>query len=80
MDMRISEKMLTVKDVQKLIGCGRNKVYQIIASNTLPAIQIGKQYYIPQSEYEKWVNRNLHKQILLWFTLDFLALYDIIKT
>ena len=50
--MRISEKMLTVKDVQKLIGCGRNKVYQIIASNTLPAIQIGKQYYIPQSEYD----------------------------
>ena len=48
MDMRISEKMLTVKDVQKLIGCGRNKVYQIIASNTLPAIQIGKQilYYV----------------------------------
>ena len=50
--MRISEKMLTVKDVQKLIGCVRNKVYQIIASNTLPAIQIGKQYYIPQSEYD----------------------------
>ena len=60
-----SEKMLTVKDIQELIGCGRNKIYQIIASNTLPAIQIGKQYYIPQTEYEKWVNRNLHKQILL---------------
>ena len=50
--MRISEKMLTVKDVQKLIGCGRNKVYQIIASNTLPAIQIGKQYYIPEQKHQ----------------------------
>lgn len=60
-----SEKMLTVKDIQKLIGCGRNKAYQIIASNTLPAIKIGKQYYIPQSEYDKWVCRNLHKEILL---------------
>lgn len=60
-----SEKMLTAKDIQELLGCGRNKVYQIINSGTIPKIQIGKQYYIPESEYNKWVNRNLHKQILL---------------
>lgn len=59
------EKMLSVKDIQKLLGCGRNKVYQIIATKTLPAIQIGKQYYVPQTEYEKWISRNLQRQILL---------------
>lgn len=60
-----SEKLLSIKELQELIGCGRNKVYQIIASKTLPAIQIGKQYYVPQTEYEKWISRNLHRQILL---------------
>lgn len=60
-----SEKMLSVRELQELIGCGRNKIYQILASNTIRYIQIGKQYYIPQSEYDKWVNRNLSKQILL---------------
>lgn len=60
-----SEKMLTAKDIQQLLGCGRNKVYQILNTNTLPKIKIGKQYYVPQSEYNKWVNRNLQKEILL---------------
>ena len=60
-----SEKMLTAKDIQQLLGCRRNKVYQILNTNTLPKIKIGKQYYVPQSEYNKWVNRNLQKEILL---------------
>lgn len=59
------DKMLTAKDIQKLLGCGKNKVYQILGSNTLPKIKIGKQYYVPQSEYDKWVSRNLNKEILL---------------
>lgn len=60
-----NEKMLTVKDIQKLLGCGRGKAYQIVGSNTLPKIKIGKQFYIPQSEYDKWVKRNLNSEILI---------------
>lgn len=59
------EKMLTVKDIQKLLGCGRGKAYQIVSSNTLPKLKIGKQFYIPESEYNKWVQRNLNREILL---------------
>ena len=60
-----NDKMLTAKDIQELLGCGKNKVYQILGSNTLPKIKIGKQYYIPRLEYDKWVARNLNKEILL---------------
>lgn len=59
------EKMLSVKEVQELIGCGRNKVYEIIGSRTMRCIKIGKQYYIPESEYTKWVNKNLDKTIII---------------
>lgn len=59
------DKLLSVKELQALIGCGRNKVYEILATNTLPKIKIGKQYYVPESEYTKWVQRNLNKSILL---------------
>ncbi len=59
------DKLLSVKELQVLIGCGRNKVYEILATNTLPNIKIGKQYYVPESEYAKWIQRNLNKSILL---------------
>lgn len=61
----MNKDMLTVKDLQDKLGCGRNKVYQLLASKTLPSIRIGKQYYIPIEEYSRWVNRNLDSQILL---------------
>lgn len=65
MSMNNCQKLLNVKDLQSLIGCGRNKVYQLLSSKTLPSIQIGKQYYVPIEEYNKWVNRNLNDKILL---------------
>lgn len=59
------EKMLTVKDLQSLIGCGRNKVYEIIGSRTIRYIKIGKQYYIPETEYIRWIKNNIDKNIIL---------------
>ena len=61
----IMDKLLTVKELQELIGCGRNKIYEILATNTIRKIKIGKQYYIPQSEYERWIKSNLGKEIIL---------------
>ncbi|MBQ8195282.1 MAG: helix-turn-helix domain-containing protein [Oscillospiraceae bacterium] len=57
--------LLSVKELRQLIGCGRNKMYEILATNTMPTIKIGKQYYVPRKEYEKWVNRNLNSEIRL---------------
>lgn len=59
------DRMLSVKEVQELIGCGRNKIYAIIGSRTMRCIKIGKQYYIPESEYIRWVNNNVDKTIVL---------------
>lgn len=59
------DRLLTVKELQTLINCGRNKVYEILATNTIRKIKIGKQYYIPESEYERWIKNNLGKEIII---------------
>ena len=52
------QKMLSPKDVQKIFNCSRNKVYQIIEVKGFPRIKVGKQYYIPENDLEKWVEKN----------------------
>ncbi len=59
------EKFISIKELQTLIGCGRNKVYEIIATKTIKAIKIGKQYYIPESEYARWIENNKGRTITL---------------
>jgi len=34
--------ILTVNDVTEILMCGRNKVYELLASNTLKGFRIGK--------------------------------------
>lgn len=57
------QKMLSPKDVQKIFGCSRNKVYQIIESKGFPKIKVGKQYYIPENDLEKWITKNTGNEV-----------------
>ena len=59
------EKMLRVKDIQNIIGCSLPKAYAIIKQSGFPSIRIGKNYYTSEIEFQKWVNRNLYKEIKL---------------
>lgn len=52
------QKMLTPKDIQTLFGLSRTKVYQLIEAKGFPKIKIGRQYYIPETDLERWVEKN----------------------
>lgn len=45
-----------VKDVHRIIGCGRNTAYKIFQSPDFPRIRIGGQYYVEKEEFEKWLD------------------------
>lgn len=61
----MEHKMYTVKDIQGIFGCGINHAYGIMHMNGFPSIKIGKQYYTPVSEFDKWVHSSLGKEFLL---------------
>lgn len=57
------QKMLSPKDIQQIFGCSRNKAYQIIESKGFPKIKVGKQYYIPEADLERWVAKNTGNEV-----------------
>lgn len=52
------EIFYTVEDMRKIFQCGRNQIYKIINLKGFPKIKIGKKTYIPQKQFEKWVDEN----------------------
>ena len=46
-------KTLTVEEVQKILGLGKNQVYQAIRKNQIPAIQIGRRLLVPKAAIDR---------------------------
>lgn len=49
------EVYLTPKDIQKHLGFGKDKTYELISQSDFPKIQIGREYRIPIEEYKKYL-------------------------
>jgi len=58
-----TEKILTVKDIQVIFGCGKNQAYEIIHSNGFPCIKIGRRYYIYQKAFAEWLEKNKNRAV-----------------
>jgi len=59
------DKMLKVSDIQKHLGIGRRKAYQLVSLEGFPKITIGRGYFIPEKEYKKWIKENLKHEVIL---------------
>lgn len=57
--------LFTVKDIKEIFGCGINQAYQIVHSGGFPKIQIGNKFYIPKDKFEKWLDKNVGKNIVI---------------
>lgn len=40
--------VITVDDLQKMLGIGRNSAYEILKSGVIKTIKVGKKYIIPK--------------------------------
>lgn len=56
------KRILTVKDVKNILGCGMNRAYEIVNQRDFPKIKIGKRFYIPEDEFEKWLETYIRKE------------------
>jgi excisionase family DNA binding protein len=54
------EKLVyNVNEVAKVLNIGLNKTYQLIQSNEIPSIRVGKKYIIPRKELLKWLRKSV---------------------
>lgn len=61
----MTEKYLTVQDVQNILSLSRTQSYALVNQNGFPKIKIGNSIRIPQLEFEKYLKHNLYKTITI---------------
>ncbi len=47
--------LLKVMEAGECIGCGRSRMYEMVATKELPSIRIGKSIRIPVKALNEWV-------------------------
>jgi excisionase family DNA binding protein len=51
--------LLTTSEVAGVLGIGRTKVFEMLASGDLPAIRIGRSVRISRHQLEHWIDERL---------------------
>ena len=54
-------KLLCVRDLQKVLGVGRDKAYALMHSTGFPSIKIGGRYYVAQDQLQTWLESYAYK-------------------
>ncbi len=49
--------LLTVADVQKVLGLGRDKTYRLFRQKNFPSIQIDGRLFVSQKKLEEWLDK-----------------------
>lgn len=51
------DKVLTVKDVNIILGIGKNQTYSLMCNKSFPSYKIGNRYFITETELSKWLEK-----------------------
>ena len=54
---KVSNKLLTVNEVAKILRVSNMTVYRLVKSKQLPAIRVGKNYRIKETDVDRYLNR-----------------------
>lgn len=57
--MEMSDKLLSVTDIQEHLGIGRDRTYSLIKLKSFPKIKIGNTYHIPEKQYLVWLETQI---------------------
>ena len=54
----VEREWLAVVDVQKILGIGSTKAYEMVQSGELPAIRVGRSLRVSRRDLAAWTERN----------------------
>lgn len=58
-----SLKVLNQNDLLKILPFGKTKLYQLLKSNELPVVKIGRDYITTEKKIEQWINENIGEEV-----------------
>lgn len=53
----LAKRLLTIRETSEVLGVSRSMVYQLVASDDLEAVHIGRSVRIPTAAVDDFVNR-----------------------
>ncbi len=53
----MDQMLLRAEEVQRVLGLGRSKIYEMIAAGELPVVRIGRSVRVPADALRQWVER-----------------------
>ena len=48
--------VLTMNEVQEVLGIGKNLCYDMLRAGTIPSIRLGRKIIIPKHSFYEWLN------------------------
>jgi excisionase family DNA binding protein len=58
---KLTRLLLRPAEAAEILGLGRSKAYELIASGVLPSVRIGKSIRVPAESLRQWVSDQLSK-------------------
>jgi len=56
------QRLLRALEVAAILGLSRSKVFQLIASNDIPSVRIGRAVRVPSAGLRRWIEEQTEKQ------------------
>ena len=60
-EVRQDALLLKAEEVAKMLGLGRTKVYEMMASGELPVVRIGTAVRVPRQRLLDWIDENTQR-------------------
>jgi excisionase family DNA binding protein len=51
------QEFISLNDLQEILGSGRTKAYDLVASGELPAIRVGRAIRVRRADLDRWAER-----------------------
>ena len=54
----MERQLITVSETAKILGIGRTKAYELVRTNALPVVRLGKSIRVPKAALLRYIDAN----------------------
>jgi excisionase family DNA binding protein len=57
------QEFISLNQLQKILGIGRTKAYDLVTSGDLPAVRIGRSIRVDKRDLSDWLERHKYQDV-----------------
>lgn len=62
----VTKAVYSVRELQTLLGMGKNQTYELVKSGQFPVRKIGSNYLIPKESFDKWIRSGNNNSTIVY--------------